>query len=575
MGVTETTARDLEPALAPLPHPDESVGPLERGLAVLRALANAPGGRLRASELTRATGLARSTVDRVAGTLVELGCVRAEGDGRDLVLAPPAARLGNAYLHGSGLPEALGPLVRELAARLDESVSLAVADRDAVRFIVQIKRRRALSVSFRVGDALPAERCAPGALFATDWTADDFEAWHDRLAADPACTGFPALPRPGRAAEQHAVEGVEEVEAEFRERVERARRDGWVADDQLIEQGLIALAVPVYDAAGTQVCALSVVSHTSRQTVDSLAGAVLPDMLDCAGRMTTALAEHGVPATAETESEPVPDVTALDPTAAAKEQHGPGYLQSLARGISVLSALGAGGPAGMTLSEAAAATGLPRATARRALLTSARQGYVSTDGNRFRVLPRILELGYARLSQLSLGELAQPHLAEVVAAVHESASMAVLDGDDIRYVARAAAGRIMSVDIMIGTRFPAYATSMGRVLLADLPESERARQLGQTELKALTSRTVTEPAALARLLETAAREGCALVDQELEEGLRSIAVPVRDPAGRAVAAINVSLHAARTSAEEARAVVLPVLRAAAAGISADLELVSG
>ncbi|WP_246576000.1 IclR family transcriptional regulator domain-containing protein [Actinospica durhamensis] len=560
---------------APLPHPDESVGPLERGFAVLRALANAPGGRLRASELTRGTGLARSTVDRVATTLVELGALRAEGDGRDLVLAPAAARLGGAYLRGSALPGTLGPLARELAARLDESVSLAVADRDAVRFIVQIKRRRALSVAFRAGDALPAERCAPGALFAADWDAADFEAWHARLAADPSCDAFAALPRSGRATEPRPPEPAQ-VEAAFRARIERAARDGWAEDDQLIEQGLIAAAVPVYDPAGAQVCALSVVSHTSRQTVRSLAETVLPAMRACAARMTEALAARPGHAAngAPTPTEPEPHEPNLDPTAAAKEQHGPGYLQSLARGISVLSALGGGGPAGMTLSEAAAATGLPRATARRALLTSARQGYVATDGHRFKVLPRVLELGYARLSQLSLGELAQPHLAEVVAAVHESASMAVLDGADIRYVARAAAGRIMSVDIMVGTRFPAYATSMGRVLLADLPGPERLRRLEQTELIALTPHTVTDRAALARVLDAAADEGCALVDQELEEGLRSIAVPVRDPSGRAVAAVNVSMHAARTSAAQARAVVLPILLAAASRISTDLALVS-
>ncbi|MBR7832701.1 helix-turn-helix domain-containing protein [Actinospica durhamensis] len=558
-----------------MPHPDESVGPLERGFAVLRALANAPGGRLRASELTRGTGLARSTVDRVATTLVELGALRAEGDGRDLVLAPAAARLGGAYLRGSALPGTLGPLARELAARLDESVSLAVADRDAVRFIVQIKRRRALSVAFRAGDALPAERCAPGALFAADWDAADFEAWHARLAADPSCDAFAALPRSGRATEPRPPEPAQ-VEAAFRARIERAARDGWAEDDQLIEQGLIAAAVPVYDPAGAQVCALSVVSHTSRQTVRSLAETVLPAMRACAARMTEALAARPGHAAngAPTPTEPEPHEPNLDPTAAAKEQHGPGYLQSLARGISVLSALGGGGPAGMTLSEAAAATGLPRATARRALLTSARQGYVATDGHRFKVLPRVLELGYARLSQLSLGELAQPHLAEVVAAVHESASMAVLDGADIRYVARAAAGRIMSVDIMVGTRFPAYATSMGRVLLADLPGPERLRRLEQTELIALTPHTVTDRAALARVLDAAADEGCALVDQELEEGLRSIAVPVRDPSGRAVAAVNVSMHAARTSAAQARAVVLPILLAAASRISTDLALVS-
>jgi IclR family pca regulon transcriptional regulator len=568
--VTETTAPGEPAALAPPPHPDESVGPLERGFAVLRALANAPGGRLRASELTRGTGLARSTVDRVAATLVELGCLRAEGDGRELVLAAPAARLGHAYLRSSALPAALGRPAEELAARLDESVSLAVADRDAVRFIVQIKRRRALSVSFRPGDALPAERCAPGALFAAGWTEAEFQDWRAGLAADPVRAGFPALPRPGRGGGGGGGEPREPaaLEDEFRERIAIAAREGWAVDDQLIEQGLIAVAVPVYGPAGAPVCALSVVSHTSRQTAASLAEAALPDMRRCAQRMTRALAAPG-PARAETGPGPAPD-----PTAAAKEQHGPDYLQSLARGISVLSALGGGGPGGMTLAETAAATGLPRATVRRALLTSARQGYVAADGHRFRALPRILELGYARLSQLSLGDLAQPHLAEVVAAVHESASMAVLDGDEIRYVARAAAGRIMSVDIMVGTRFPAYATSMGRVLLADLPEPERTRRLDRTDLKALTSHTVTDPAALAAILGTAAEEGYALVDQELEEGLRSIAVPVRDRSGRAVAAVNVSMHAARTSAGEARGVVLPVLRAAAERIGADLALLS-
>lgn len=590
--MTETTARRAE-ADAP-PHPDESVGPLERGFAVLRALAGAPGGRMRASELARATGLARSTVDRLATTLGAIGCLRAEGDGRDLVLAPGAARIGNAYLRGSGLPEALAPAARDLADRLDESVSLAVPDLDAVRFVVQIKRRRALSVSFRVGDAVPAERCAPGALFAADWTAGEFEAWRTRLAEDPRSARFPALPGAGAAHQagepDHADRVDHVVETEFRGRIARARRDGWAGDDQLIEQGLIAVAVPVRDAEGRPVCALSVVSHTSRQTLDSLAASVLPDMRDCAHRMTRAIVAASRPGNqgsasvgsrasvrpadtaAHTDTAPM---SAADRDAAAKQRLGPEYLQSLARGISVLSALGDGGPAGMTLAEAASATGLPRATARRALLTSARQGYVGTDGARHRLLPRVLELGYARLSRLSLGELAGPHLAEVVAAVHESASMAVLDGDQIRYVARAAAGRIMSVDITVGTRFPAYATSMGRVLLAGLPAPERARRLDQTELKPLTRHTRTDPAALARELDDVAARDYALVDQELEEGLRSIAVPVRDPAGRAVAAVNVSLHAARTTADDARAFVLPVLRRAARRIGADLALISG
>jgi IclR family transcriptional regulator, pca regulon regulatory protein len=554
--------------MAQTPHPDESVGPLERGFAVLRALAAAPGGRLRPSELTKGTGLARSTVDRVAATLAELGYLRAEGDGRDLVLAPAAARPGTAYLRGCGLPRLLAPPAEELSALLDESVSLAVPDRESVRFILQIKRRRALSVSFRVGDALPAERCAPGALFAHAWGEPEFAAWQARLDQDPGYEGFPALPT-------HRPE--KESVASFRQRIARAARTGCAEDDQLIEKGLIALAVPVRDAAGEVACALSVVSHASRHSIESLREAALPALLKTAKAMSARLAEA-----AEPDDVAVPDdadtaavAAAADPTAAAKEQLGPEYLQSLARGLGVLSVLGEGGTRGLTLSETAAATGLPRATARRSLLTSVRQGYVATDGNRFTILPRVLELGYARLSQLTIGQLAQPHLEQVAATVHESASMAVLDGDDVRYVARAAAGRIMSVDIMIGTRLPAFATSMGRVLLAGRSPAERELFLATARISSLTQRTVTDPEALRSILEGVAAEGFALVDQELEEGLRSMAVPVRDPSGVTIAAVNVSMHAARTSAAEARAHVLPALRHAARAISADLALLSG
>jgi IclR family pca regulon transcriptional regulator len=547
------------------PHPDESVGPLERGFAVLRALAAAPGGRLRPSELTKSTGLARSTVDRVAATLAELGYLRAEGDGRELVLAPAAAQPGNAYLRGCGMPHLLAPLAEQLSAQLDESVSLAVPDRDAVRFVLQIKRRRALSVSFRVGDALPAERCAPGALFAHAWDEQDFAAWRQRLDRDPGYEDFPALPT-------HRPE--KESVASFRQRIAQAAQSGCAEDDQLIEKGLIALAVPVYDVSGDVACALSVVSHTSRQTVASLRETALPALLSTAAAMSARLADGSQPddsdSPAATQAPPV-----ADPTAAAKEQLGPEYLQSLARGLSVLSVLGEGGRQGLTLSEAAAATGLPRATARRCLLTAARQGYVAAEASRFRILPRVLELGYARLGQLTLGQLAQPHLERVARTVHESASMAVLDGDDVRYVARAAAGRIMSVDIMVGTRLPAFATSMGRALLSGLSPAARERFLASAPIKPLTPHTVTDRAALLAILESVAQDGYALVDQELEEGLRSMAVPVRDPSGAAVAAVNVSMHAARTGADEARTSVLPVLRAAAKAISADLALLSG
>lgn len=572
MGLAEATARAGEP------HPDESVGPLERGFTVLREIAKAPDGRLRSSELTRVTGLARSTVDRVAATLVELGYLRAEGDGRDLVLAPPAARLGDAYLRAGGLPTLLAAPAEELSALLDESVSLAVPDRESIRFIIQVRRHRALSVAFRVGDALPAERCAPGAIFAQHWTEEQFAEWAARVERDPEYDAFPALPT--HRARQDAVAG-------FAERVEQARGAGWSEDDQLIEQGLLALAVPVYDGEGRAVCALSVVSHASRQSIDSLRETVLGPALDTAARMSErvaaadrAAASAGPAARTATPTAAGPaerleeSAAPSDPTAAAKEQFGPGYLQSLARGISVLSALGADGR-GLTLAEAAAATGLPRATARRSLLTAVRQGYAAGADGRFSILPRVFELGYARLRRLTLGEIAAPHLRRLVAAVHESASTAVLDGEEIRYVARAAAHRIMSVDIMVGTRFPAFATSMGRVLLADLPEPARRRFLEDARLAPLTTRTVTGIEELLGILNGVANEGYALVDQELEQGLRSIAVPVRGPAGTVVAALNVSMHAGRTSPEQATSVVLPELRAAASAIAEDLALLTG
>ncbi|MFF3731230.1 IclR family transcriptional regulator C-terminal domain-containing protein [Streptomyces sp. NPDC002476] len=535
---------------------DSSVGPLERGLAVLRALAQAPNARLRPSELVTLTGLARSPVDRIATTLVRLGYLRE--DDRELVLAPRLIELGLAYLHSSGIPEALGPLAEALADELDESVSLAVPDGDAVRFVVQSNRRRTLSVSFRVGDALPAERCAPGELFAADWDARQYARWQARAQADPHDAGFPAVPRPRPRARP--------TEAELRARAAESRENGWALDDQRIEPGLVAVAVPVHDLEGRVVCALSVVSHTSRHSARGLLDFALDRMRNTAERMSRALTEPGVRPPAR-----VPD---RDHSLDAKRELGPEYLQSLARGLSVLAVLDR--PAGMTLSAVAEATALPRATARRSLLTLQHLGYVATnaDGRRFAPLPRALDLGYSPLSALSLAELAQPHLTTLVRELHESASVAVLDGDDVRYIARVAAGRIMSVAITIGTRFPAHATSLGRVLLAGLPNERRARWLRDAHLKPFTDHTVTSADRLSVVLERAAHDGFALVDQELEEGLRSIAVPLLGRDGQVIAAANVSLHAGRTSADEARRTVLPALRAAAERISADVALVS-
>lgn len=535
--------------------PAEAVTPLIRGAAVLRQLTEA-GGTLSASGLERATGLARSTVDRIASTLARMGYVRL--DGRDVVLAPPVMELGNAYLAALGLPALLSAHADALADELDESVSLAVGDRDGIRFIHQATRRRAMSLSFRIGDLLPAERTAPGPLFATDWTDAEWHAWRERRAADPEDRGFPAVPP-----REHPS-----PDKDFERRAARAREDGWALDDQLIEPGLVAVSVPVRDpragGGGRIACVANVVSHTSRHTAADLRDTLLPRLRAAVTEMERELREAPEPRPGA-----VPAGLAIW-TGASKQELGREFVESLARGLTVLTAFGEG-RAELTLTDVARATGLARATARRALITYEHLGLVRQSGNRgFALTPRVLSLGYPPLSRTSLAQIATPHLAELADRVHESASLAVLtpSGEEIQYTARAATSRVMSVNVTVGTRLPAYATSLGRVLLADLPPGKR--ELG--DLAPLTPRTTTDPATLRAALDDVRALGYALVDEELEAGLRSVAVPVRDRTGRVVAAVNVAMHAARRSVEECVRDVLPELAETAGRVEGDLRV---
>jgi len=252
------------------------------------------------------------------------------------------------------------------------------------------------------------------------------------------------------------------------------------------------------------------------------------------------------------------------------EARGEHFVQSLERGLAVIRAFGADDPE-LTLSDVARRTGLTRAAARRFLLTLTDLGYVRTDGKQFALTPRVLDLGYAFLSSLTLPEVAEPHLERLAAELRESSSVSVLDGDDIVYVGRVPTSRIMRVAINVGTRFPAYATSMGRVLLAGLPDDLRRAYLERAEIKPLTARAIDNAADLAAELDRVHGQGWALVDQELEEGLRSIAAPIHDAGGRTIAAVNVSAHASRVSAEEIKRTLLPPLLAAAQRIEADLS----
>lgn len=249
------------------------------------------------------------------------------------------------------------------------------------------------------------------------------------------------------------------------------------------------------------------------------------------------------------------------------------FVQSLARGLAVIRAFDGARPE-LGLSEVSRATGLTRATARRLLRTLVRLGYVRQDGNRFSLRPRVLELGYSYLSALSLPELGQPHMETLVAEVNESSSIAVLDDVDIIYVARVPTSRIMSITIAVGTRLPAYATSMGRVLLAGLDPDALEDRLSRMEIPPLTPTTVEDVDALRSELERVRMQAWAAVDEELELGVRSVAVPIREASGTVCAAMNVSVHASRMTMQDLQKQVLPSLLRAATAIEAELGSVA-
>ncbi|WP_394833043.1 helix-turn-helix domain-containing protein [Pendulispora rubella] len=238
------------------------------------------------------------------------------------------------------------------------------------------------------------------------------------------------------------------------------------------------------------------------------------------------------------------------------------FVESLDKGFRVIRAFDAS-HASMTLTEVAERAGLTRAAARRFLHTLVDLEYASFDGKRFTLTARVLELGFAYLRSLRLPEIVTPFLRTVSDALEESSSASVLDGLDIVYVARVSTRRIMSVDLGVGARLPAVSTSMGRVLLAFLPVPERDALLARAELVALTRHTVTSKSKLRTILDEVRERGYCVVDQELEEGLRSIAVPLVDRHQRVHAAINVSAQANRVSLDVMKRKFLPVLKRAA------------
>lgn len=251
------------------------------------------------------------------------------------------------------------------------------------------------------------------------------------------------------------------------------------------------------------------------------------------------------------------------------DAHGgdPNFMTSLARGLAVIQAFSQR-QRELTVSQISAKTGFSRASVRRCLYTLGKLGFAASDDSRhFHLRPRVLALGHSYISSMPLAAMAQPILENVSHILHESCSIATLDKTEIIYIARANVTRIMSIDLGVGSRLPAFCTSMGRVLMADLPAEKLDAFLARIEFKRYTERTVVNAEKLRQVLRLVQRNGYCIVDQELESGLRSMAVPIRDSAGRVVAALNVGAHAQRVSIQDLQLRFLPQLRAAAQELS--------
>lgn len=236
----------------------------------------------------------------------------------------------------------------------------------------------------------------------------------------------------------------------------------------------------------------------------------------------------------------------------------PSFMTSLARGLAVVQAF-SDSRKPQTIANISQKTGIPRAAVRRCLHTLRELGYVEAELNNFSLRPKVLTLGYSYLSSTPLTVSAQPYLNDISRTLNESSSMAVLEDGEVLYVARAATSRVMSVALNTGSRLPAYCTSLGRVMLAHLPPDELEQYLAKTKLRAMTENTVVNQKRLREILADVRRDGYAINDEELELGLRSIAVPVRGASGQVLAALNVGAQAARVSVKQLEKEFLPVL----------------
>jgi IclR family pca regulon transcriptional regulator len=516
---------------------------LQRGLAVIRAF-DGESTTLTLGEVATTTGLARAAARRFLLTLVDLGYVRV--DARLFELSPRVLELGRAYLSSLRLPAVAQPHLEALVGDVGESATIAVLDDAEIVYVAHVPARRIMSITIGVGTRDPAFATSLGRVL----LAAQDDAWLDDYL------GSAALAR----ITNRTVSGA----ASLRAVLGKVRRQGYALVDQELEAGLRAVAVPIHDADGTVVAALNLAVHAGRWPIEAIRAELLPRL-----RETATAIEAAVAAAEPVRVDAAPRREA--PNGARRREAD--FVQSLERGLSVIRAFD-GGATSMTLSDVAKAAALPRAAARRFLLTLVELGYMDVDGRRFRLRPRVLDLGRPYLSRLTLPELALPHMRAFVKDVGESSTVAVLDGYEIVYVAHVPARRILSVSVEVGTHDPAFATALGRVLLAGQGEAWLADHARSFALRRHTERTITKRGAFRDELARVGEQGYALVDQELEDGLRALAVPIRDQHDRVLAAVNVAVHTSRWPVPRIRRELLPRLLELAAAVERDVRATS-
>jgi IclR family pca regulon transcriptional regulator len=504
---------------------------LERGIAVMRVF-DRDRPEITRSDAAEATGLSRAAARRFLLTLADLSYVRS--DGRSFRLTPGVLRLGYAYLSSHPLVQMSQTHCEALALGARETACVWVLDRDDTVCVVHVPAARIMTVSVSVGTRSAARPTAAGQV----------------LLAGQA-------DRPGDGGA------------------------GWVIADDDPGQGIRTIAVPVRDRTGRCIAAVGLCVHADRASAAALRRDLLTPLTETARRIEADLSAQPASAGRRGGSQLPADPEAASGVVAAPLAKGiaahPGspsgahFIQSLERGLTVIRAF-IGGPPQLTLSQVSQATGLTRAAARRFLLTLRDLGYIQAEARQFELTARVLELGHAYLSGLSLTEVAEPRLEQFVADMGESSSVAILDGYAVVYLTRVAASRVGALSISVGTRLPAWVTAMGRVLLAELPPAALDSHLAGLELRRMARRTLTDKAQLRQEIERARGQGWALVDGELEDGLLALAVPVRNRNGDVVAAVSVSAAAASDLAEAMRLRLLPPLLETASLIEADLRV---